>query len=55
MVRQEKPVSLEELAISNMWELGVLINVLVEKKLITKEELLEEVRRKKAEHDKKIN
>ncbi|MGA2668723.1 MAG: hypothetical protein ABSF32_07365 [Ignavibacteria bacterium] len=39
--QKENPVSLEELTISNMWELEALINVLVQKNLITKDELLE--------------
>jgi hypothetical protein len=55
MHEKEKPISLEELAISNMWELEALINVLVQKNLITKEELLEEIKELKSDHDKKIN
>ncbi len=42
-------VTIEELAISNMWEVGALIELLHEKGLITKQELLDtipELRRK---------
>jgi hypothetical protein len=55
MNNKEKPVTLEELAISNMWEIEALINVLDRKGLISKEELLEEVKKIKEEHDKKVN
>ena len=55
MNKPQKPVSIEELAISNMWELEALINILEQKGLILKEELLEEIKKLKVEHDKKVN
>ncbi len=36
-------VTLDELAISNMWEVGALIELLHEKGLVTKQELLDKI------------
>ena len=51
----KQTVSLEELAISNMWEIEALINLLNKKGLLSIEELLEEIKQIKEEYDKKIN
>jgi len=48
-------VTLEELTLSNTWELEALINVLIQKGIIKKEEVLKELQELKKEHDKKIN
>ncbi len=43
-------VSLEELALSNMWEVGALIELLHEKGLITKQELLDKITELRRKH-----
>jgi len=40
-------VSIEELAISNMYEIEALIEVLARKGMVNKEEILEEIRKMK--------
>jgi len=44
MADERKPVSMEELAFSNMWELEGLVMLLEKQKLIPREELLEEIK-----------
>lgn len=45
---KKQTVSAEELLISNIYEQEALVNVLVRKGLITKEELIDEIKRLKA-------
>jgi len=45
-------VTFEELLLSNMYEQEALINLLVRKGLISKKEVLEEIRRLKHEHSR---
>ena len=47
---KKQTVSVEELAITNMYEIEGLIRVLVNKRLITPEEVLEEIRVVQKEH-----
>ena len=42
---KRQTVSLEELVMSQMWELQALYNLLEQKGLITKDEILEEIKR----------
>ena len=48
-LKSEEIVSIEELTISNMYEIEALIEVLVRKGLIAKEEILQEIKRMKRE------
>ena len=41
-------VSIEEIAISNMYEIEALIEVLARKGIVSKEEILEEIRKMKS-------
>ncbi len=53
MAKQLDPkeiVTLDELAISNMWEVGALIELLHEKGLITKQELLDKITELRRKH-----
>ena len=43
-IEQQQTVSLEELAISNSYEIAALVNVLESKGLLTKEEVLQELK-----------
>ena len=45
---RKEVVSIEELVISNMYEIEALIEVLVRKGIVSKEELLEEINKMKA-------
>jgi hypothetical protein len=44
MADERKPVSMEELTMSNMWQQEGLVSLLVKKGLITRDELLNEVK-----------
>ena len=46
-LKPEEIVSIEELTISNMYEIEALIEVLVRKGIIAKEEILQEITRMK--------
>ena len=43
-IDQQQTVTLEELAISNSYEIAALVNVLVRKGILTREEVLQELR-----------
>ena len=51
----KETVTLEELVISNMYEIQAVINILERKGLITKAEVLEEIIKLKEERNKKLN
>ena len=44
-LNSKEVVSIEELAISNMYEIEVLIEVLARKEIVSKEEVLEEIKK----------
>jgi len=48
-MKQDEIVSLEEVVVSNVYTQEDLINVLVKKGLISKEEIIDEIKRLKAE------
>jgi hypothetical protein len=48
-MKQDEIVSLEEVVVSNVYTQEALINVLVKKGLISKEEIIDEIKRLKAE------
>ena len=48
-------VSIEELAISNMYEIEALIEVLVRKGIVRKEEVLEEIKQMKEKREGWLN
>ncbi len=48
VLKKDETVSLEEVVVSNVFTQEALINVLVNKCLITKEEIIEEIKRLKA-------
>ncbi len=48
-------VTIEELAISNMFEIQAMLKVLVKKGIINEDEVLEEIRHLKEEHLEKRN
>jgi hypothetical protein len=54
MSEDKKPVSLEELILSNTFSISALINVLEKKGMASKEEVVAEVDRLKREMDKKV-
>ena len=53
MADKDKPISIEELAFSNMWQAEGLVSPLEKKGLITREELLEEIRAAQIETEEK--
>jgi hypothetical protein len=53
MSEDKKPVSIEELILSNTFSMSALMNVLEKKGLVSKDEVLEEVARLKREMDEK--
>jgi len=48
-MKKDATVSLEELVVSNVYTQEALINVLVKKGLLSKEEIMDEIKRLKAE------
>jgi len=50
-----KTVTLEEITVSNMYEIEALIRVLEEKNILTHQEVLEELKKIKEEKNNKIN
>jgi len=50
MVGKGKEVTIEEIALSNMFSIEAIVNLLAEKKLLTKQEILEEILRLKSEY-----
>ncbi len=55
MEKENKQVSVQELAVSNMISIEALVRVLVKKGLVTQAEILEEVRQVKLEQEAKRN
>ena len=55
MKNQNKQVSLQELAVSNMISIEALVRVLVKKGLVTQVEILEEIKQVKLEQEAKRN
>lgn len=51
---QDPTVTIEELAISNTYQLEAIVRVLVKKGIVTKQELIDEVMTVKVEHEEKI-
>ena len=52
MAENKQQVSIEEIAVSNMISIEALANVLVEKGIITQEEIIDEIKRlKQIGHD----
>ena len=52
MAENKQQVSIEEIAVSNMISIEALANVLVEKGIITREEIINEIMRlKQIDHD----
>ncbi|HEY5536597.1 MAG TPA: hypothetical protein VIL99_16890 [Ignavibacteria bacterium] len=49
----KKTVSLEEITVSNMYEIEAVIRVLEKKELLTHQEVLEELKKIKEEQNKK--
>ena len=47
-INPKEIVSIEELVISNMYEIEALIEVLIRKGIVSKEELMEEIKKMKA-------
>ena len=50
-----KTVTLEEITVSNMYEIEALIRVLEKKNILTHQEVLEELKKIKEEKNNKIN
>ena len=53
--KNKETVSLEEITVSNMYEIEAVIRVLERKGFLTHNEVLEELKKLKEEHSKKIN
>ena len=54
-MKEDKKVSWEEIAWSNMYSIEALMNILENKGLITKQEVLRELQKLKVEHQKCVN
>ena len=54
-MKEDKKVSWEDIAWSNMYSIEALMNILEDKGLITKQEVLGELQKLKVEHQKDIN
>ena len=55
MADKGREVTIEEIALSNMFSIEAVVNLLAEKKLLTKEEILDEILRIKSEYIRKNN
>ena len=53
--KNKETVSIEELTISNMYEIEAIIRVLERKGFLTQKEVIEELKKLKEERSKKIN
>jgi len=53
MCKKNSVVTVEEIAISNMYEIQAIIKLLVKKGLLTEEEIVQEIRELKEEHKEK--
>ena len=54
-MKEDKKVSWEDIAWSNMYSIEALMNILENKGLITKQEVLGELQKLKVEHQKDMN
>ena len=54
-MKEDKKVSWEDIAWSNMYSIEALMNILENKGLITKHEVLGELQKLKVEHHKDVN
>ena len=54
-MKEDKKVSWEDIAWSNMYSIEALMNILEDKGLITKQEVLGELQKLKVEHHKDVN
>ena len=54
-MKEDKKVSWEDIAWSNMYSIEALMNILEKKGVITKQEVIEELRKLKNEHQKEVN
>lgn len=52
---KKETVTIEELTVSNMYEIQAVINILQKKGILTKEEILEEIKELTKERNNKIN
>ncbi len=55
MKNEDKQVSIQEIAISNMISIEALVRILVKKGAVTQEEILEEIRQVKLDQEAKRN
>ena len=55
MADKGKEVTIEEIALSNMFSIEAVVNLLESKDLITKQEILEKIQRIKTEYMRKNN
>ena len=54
-MKEDKKVSWEDIAWSNMYSIEALINILKKKGVITKQEVIDELRKLKDKHQKDVN
>jgi len=54
-MKEDKKVSWEDIAWSNMYSIEALMNILEKKGIITKHEVIDELRKLKDEHQKDVN
>ena len=54
-MKEDKKVSWEDIAWSNMYSIEALMNTLEKKGVITKQEVIEELQKLKVEHQKDVN
>ena len=54
-MKEDKKVSWEDIAWSNMYSIEALMNILEDKGLITKQEVLGELQKLKVQHHKDVN
>ena len=54
-MKEDKNVSWEDIAWSNMYSIEVLMNILENKGLVTKQEVLGELQKLKVEHQEDVN
>ena len=54
-MEEDKKVSWEDIAWSNMYSIEALMNIFEKKGVITKQEVIEELRKLKDEHQKNVN
>ena len=54
-MKEDKKVSWEDIAWSNMYSIEALMNIIEKKGVITKHEVIDELRKLKDEHQKDVN